>query len=204
MPSGRRGAGTSAFVHGGPGPAEAVPEARRRRRWPRVLAAILAGATLAADLAGCAAERSRPGTTTTVILTRHADRTGESEELNETGVERARALVEAVRGLSVTAIYSPNSGRNVATVEPLSAALGIPITRTPQVTLFVAQAIAREILDKHAGGVVVFVGNVSGNLQAMNQLLGGSGTGPIEYGELHILTVPDEGPVTVDKRRYGP
>ena len=176
----------------------------RGRRWPRALAALLAAAALALDLAGCAAQRSRPGTTTTVILTRHADRTGESDELNETGVERAQALVEAVRRMGVTAIYSPNSGRNIATVEPLSAALGIPITRTPQVTLFVARSIAQEILDRHAGGVVVFVGNVSGNLQAMNQLLGGTGSGPVEYGELHILTVPDEGPVTVDKRRYGP
>ncbi len=165
---------------------------------------ILVAAALAGELAGCVAQRSRPGTTTTVILTRHADRTGESDELNETGVERARALVEAVRGMGVTAIYSPNSGRNVATVEPLSTALGIPITRTPQVTLFVAQSIAREILDKHAGGVVVFVGNVSGNLQALNQLLGATGAGPIEYGELHILTVPDDGPATVEKRRYGP
>jgi hypothetical protein len=48
------------------------------------------------------------------------------------------------------------------------------------------------------------VGNVSGNLQAMNQLLGGTGEGPMEYGDLHTLTVPHEGPVTVDRRRYGP
>lgn len=180
------------------------PDARERRRWPRTLAAILSAAVLAVDLTGCAAQRSRPGTTTTVILTRHADRTDESDELNDTGIERSHALVEAVRGMGVTAIYSPNSGRNIATVEPLSAALDIPITRTPQVTLFVARSIAREMLDKHAGGVVVFVGNVSGNLQAMNQLLGATGSGPVEYGDLHILTVPDEGPVTVDKRRYGP
>ena len=204
MASGRRGEGAAASVDGGPGPVGAVLEARRRRRWPRALTAILAGAALAGDLDGCAAPPSRPGTTTTIILTRHADRSGESDELNETGVERAKMLVEAVRDLGVTAIYSPDSSRNLATVEPLSAALGIQITRTPQVTLFVAQSIAREILEKHAGGVVVFVGNVSGNLQAMNQLLGGSGLGPLEYGELHVLTVPHEGPVTVVKRRYGP
>jgi hypothetical protein len=166
---------------------------------------LLAVAALALALAGCASDlRSRPGTTTTVLLTRHADRDGESDELNPRGLERAQALAEIGRELGVTAIYSPDSGRNIETVTPLSAALGVPITRTPQVTLFVAQSVAREILDKHAGGVVVFVGNVSGNLQAMSHLLGGTGHGPMEYGDLHVLTIPDQGPVTVMKRYYGP
>lgn len=164
---------------------------------------VLAVAALAVALASCASDlRSRPGTTTTVLLTRHADRDGESDELNPRGLARARALAEIGRAMGVTAIYSPDSGRNVATVTPLSVALGVPITRTPQVTLFVAESVAREILDKHAGGVVVFVGNVSGNLQAMNHLLGGKGQGPVEYGELHVLTIPDHGPVAVVERRY--
>ena len=166
---------------------------------------VLAVAALALFAAGCASDlRSRPGTTTTVLLTRHADRDGESDELNERGLERAKALAEIGREMRVTAIYSPDSGRNIETVTPLSAALGIPIRRTPKITLFVAESIAREILDKHAGGVVVFVGNVSGNLQAMNRLLGGTGHGPMEYGDLHVLTIPDQGPVTVVQRRYGP
>jgi len=171
----------------------------------RALRLLIAVASLAALAVGCASDlRSRPGTTTTVLLTRHADRDGESDELNARGLERAQTLVQIGREMGVTAIYSPNSGRNIETVRPLSEALGIPITRTPQVTLFVAQSVAREILDKHAGGVVVFVGNVSGNLQAMNHLLGGTGQGPAEYGDLHVLTIPDQGPVTVVKRSYGP
>ena len=166
---------------------------------------LLSVAGIALALAGCASDlRSRPGTITTVLLTRHADRDGESDELNERGLERAQALARIGREMAVTAIYSPSSGRNIETVKPLAAALNLPITRTPQVTLFVAESIAREILDKHAGGVVVFVGNVSGNLQAMNRLLGGTGNGPVEYGDLHVLTVPDHGPVMVEPRRYGP
>jgi hypothetical protein len=35
-------------------------------------------------------------------------------------------------------------------------------------------------------------------------LLGGTGTGPVGYGDLHILTIPDKGPVKVFKTRYGP
>lgn len=70
--------------------------------------------------------------------------------------------------------------------------------------MFSAGAIAEEILERHAGGVVVWVGNVSGNLQAVYGRLGGDGMGPVDYGDLHILTIPPSGPVRVEKLRYGP
>jgi len=75
-------------------------------------------------LAGCAASplRSSPGTTTTVILLRHADR-DESTELNARGRERAQTLVGVVSGLGITAIYSPDVARNLDTVRPLAAHL---------------------------------------------------------------------------------
>lgn len=156
-------------------------------------------------VAGCAAStlRCRPGTTTTVILLRHADRDA-STELNAQGRERAQALVGAVSGLGITAIYSPDLSRNLDTVRPLAARLGIDITLTPRLSLFTAKDIATEILSKHAGGVVVYVGNASGNLQAVYHLLGGVGKAPEEYGDLSILTVPDQGQVKVDQRRFGP
>ena len=161
---------------------------------------------LSVGLAGCAAVEvnSRPGTTTTVILTRHADRDPVNGDLNEKGRERAQALVEAVKGMGVTAIYSPDVTRNLDTVRPLAARLGIAITKTPSFSLAESGSIVSEILEKHAGGVVVWVGNVSGNLQRMYHLLGGTGTGPVEYGDLHVLTIPDKGPVKVVKTRYGP
>lgn len=139
-----------------------------------------------------------------MILTRHADTNPGSGELNETGRERARALVDAVGAVRITAIYSPNLERNLDTVRPLASRLGIEITRTAGVSVFAADSIAREILDKHAGGVVLWVGNVSGNLQVIYRRLGGAGMGPVEYGDLHILTIPDQGPVGVVKKRYGP
>jgi len=162
--------------------------------------------SLSGALLGCAAVEvhSKPGTTTTVILTRHADRDQGAEELNAKGRERAKALVEAVSEMGVTAIYSPDVKRNLDTVRPLASRLGIEITRTPKVSFFAARSIVEEILDKHGGGVVVWVGNISGNLQEMYRLLGGTGHGPVEYGDLHILTIPDQGPVKVVKKRYGP
>jgi len=109
-----------------------------------------------------------------------------------------------VGGMGVTAIYSPDLERNLDTVRPLARHAGIEITRTAAVSLFSVGAIVDEILARHAGGVVVWVGNASGNLQAVYRRLGGSGLGPVEYGDVHIVTVPAAGEVTVVKRRYGP
>jgi hypothetical protein len=174
-------------------------------RGPTLVRGLVAG-VLSAALAGCATDRvqSRPGTTTTVILTRHADTDPGFGERNGTGRERAKALVDAVGAMRITAIYSPNLERNLDRVRPLASRLGIEITRTAGVSVFAADSIAREILDKHAGGVVLWVGNASGNLQVIYRRLGGTGMGPLEYGDLHILTIPDNGPVGVVKKRYGP
>jgi len=165
---------------------------------------LLAVATVA--LAACAPieVRSKPGTTTTVILTRHADREPDDPMLNARGRVRAQALVEAVKGMGVTAIYSPNVERNLDTVRPLARELGIEITVTPEASLLYAESIAAEMLSKHAGGVIVWVGNVTGNLLAVYHFLGGSGTGPVEYGDLFILTITDNAPVKIERRRYGP
>ena len=175
-------------------------------RWRSTLLSWLAAGVLSAALEGCATERvqSRPGTTTTVILTRHADTNPGFGELNATGHARAQALVDAVGDLRLTAIYSPNLRRNLDTVRPLATRHEIEITRTAGVSVFAADSIAREILDRHAGGVVVWVGNVSGNLQAIYRRLGGTGMGPVEYGDLHILTISDNGPPGVVRKRYGP
>jgi len=167
---------------------------------------FLIAVSLIETLIGCAAVdvHSKPGTTITVILLRHADRDENASNLNTIGNERAKALVDAVSDMGITAIYSPNLERNLATVRPLASHLGIEITRTSAVSLFAAPSIVDEILDKHAGGVVVWVGNATGNLQAVYHLLGGTGAGPVEYGDLYILTIPDQGAVKVVKKRYGP
>ncbi len=145
---------------------------------------------------------SKSGTTTTVILIRHADR-DDMGRLTPQGHDRAKALVDTVGHMGVTAIYSPDLERNLDTVKPLADHLGIDITLTPKVSLFVVNKIVNEILNKHAGGVVLWVGNVSGNLQAIYRKLGGRGKGPLEYGDLFIMTIPDRGSVNVTKSRFG-
>ena len=64
--------------------------------------------SLVIAVAGCAiVDHSRSGATTTIILTRHADRDPLATELNDKGRLRAQALVAAVADMNITAIYSP-------------------------------------------------------------------------------------------------
>ncbi len=152
---------------------------------------------------GCAsALHSKPGTTTTVILIRHADR-DDLGELTAQGHARARALVDAVGNMDIAAIYSPDLSRNIDTVKPLALHLGIDITYTPKVSMPMVGKIANEILTKYAGRTVLWVGNVSGNLQAIYHRLGGKDRGPLDYGQLFILTIPDQGPTRVAKSSFG-
>ncbi|MFC1828647.1 histidine phosphatase family protein [Thermodesulfobacteriota bacterium] len=153
---------------------------------------------------GCtgAEVHSKPGTTTTVILIRHAER-DEGGHLTSKGHRQARALVDAVGDMGIAAIYSIDMERNLDTVRPLAKKLGINITLTPDISILEGKRVVNEILTEHAGGVVLWVGNVTGNLQAVYRQLGGTGKGPLEYGDLYILTIPDKGAVGVVKTRYG-
>lgn len=169
----------------------------------RIICSALAIACLSLSAMGCGSLHSKPGTTTTVILIRHADR-DDWGHLTTRGRARARALVDAVGEMGISAIYSPNLERNIDTVKPLAEHMGIDITLTPKVSMPMVGKISHEILTLHAGKTVLWVGNVSGNLQAIYKRLGGRGRGPLEYGQLFVLTVPDKGPTTVVKSNFGP
>ncbi len=158
---------------------------------------------------------SPPGTTTTVILVRHAERAKEQGEsaLTPAGRQRSQALVAAIGDKKITAIYSPDRGRNRETIQPLATYLGVTITLIPEARLSntrrFADEFVQEVLSKHAGGVVVWVGNKSpvgiwgGNLKEIYRRLGGTGDAPGRYDDLFIITVPDQGSVKVEKTTYG-
>ena len=174
-------------------------------------------------LSGCASAPSAkpgsvlspPGTTTTVILVRHAERAKEPGEsaLTPAGRQRAQDLVAAIGDREITAIYSPDRGRNRETVQPLATHLGVTITLIPEARLSSTRRFAdefvQEVLSKHAGGMVVWVGNKSpvgiwgGNLKEIYQRLGGTGDAPGKYDDLFIITIPDQGSVQVQKTTYG-
>ena len=146
--------------------------------------------------------RSKSGTTTTVILIRHAERDN-FFILTAQGHKRAKALVDAVKDMGITAIYSPNLERDLDTVKPLANHLGIDITLTPRFSKPTIDRIVPEILANHMGEVVLVVGNGSGNLRALHHQLGGTGDGPYQYGDLFIYNIPVHGPVKITKSRYG-
>jgi Histidine phosphatase superfamily (branch 1) len=151
--------------------------------------------------------KSAPGTTTTVILIRHAERTEKGpvngSYLTPEGRKRSQALAAAVKDMGITAIYSPKLGRNLETVKPLSEQTGVPVIINDTINMFTVDEIADEILSKQAGGVVLYVGNVSGNLMAMYRHLGGSGLGPTEYGEMSIFVISDQGTISVTESHFG-
>ncbi|MGE0652957.1 MAG: histidine phosphatase family protein [Alphaproteobacteria bacterium] len=150
-----------------------------------------------AAVAGCAgAVYSPPGTTTTVILLRHAERTPLTAELTERGRARAAALPAAVANLRIDAIYSPNLKRNLDTAAPLARA------RNLRVRIIEENAIAARLVGDNPGGTVVWVGN-SDNLDKVYEDLRGDGVPPVGYGDLFILKVPDKGLTTVTRTRYG-
>ncbi len=146
--------------------------------------------------------RSKSETITTIILIRHAERDN-FFILTAQGHKRAKALVDAVKDMGITAIYSPNLERDLDTVKPLANHLGIDITLTPRFNKSIVDKIVPEILANHMGEVVLLVGNGSGNLRALHHRLGGTGDGPYQYGDLFIYRIPDHGPVKITKSRYG-
>ncbi len=175
----------------------------------QALAVLLVGAFFG-GLFSCAAGnvKSAAGTTTTIILIRHAEKRdfligGGSSFLLPEGQARARALADAVADMGITAIYSPNLGRNLETVQPLADKLGLEITVKEDLNMFSVDALADEIISKHAGGVALVVGNVSGNLMALYAYLGGKSKGPVNYGDMAIFKISDQGTESVTYSRFG-
>ena len=152
-------------------------------------------------LAGCATLHSEPGTTTTIVLTRHGDRDPLSKELNDKGRARAEALVKAIGNMKITAIYSPDKKRNRDTAVPLAKHLGIQTTVVKGRVS--ANGVTKAMLSEHSGEIVLWVGN-SGNLEAIYNLLGGEGPPPTSYGDLFIMKIKDRGKPEITKKHYGP
>lgn len=154
----------------------------------------LAGATA---LAGCAtgARSATLAPGTTLIILRHADRV--NEDLTDVGRQRAAALVTALEGTHIDAIYAPGIKRNLDTARPLAEARGLPVESVG------ASSPVPALFTKGAGRTVVWVGN-KGNLADIWEALGAPGAPPVEYGDLFFVTPGRLGGVRVDRRHHGP
>ena len=143
---------------------------------------------------------SRAGTTTTVIMIRHADRTPSGSALTPRGHKNAKALIAAIGDMKIDAIYSPDLVRNLDTVRPLAKHLGIKINKVSDEPN--THDIALTFTEEHPGKTVLWVGNTT-NLPGIYYSLGGEGEPPVKYGDLYILRVPDKGKTQVEKKTWG-
>jgi hypothetical protein len=156
-----------------------------------------------------------PGTTTTVIMVRHAERDpGLDPPLNAEGTLRALALRAALRENGVTAIFCTDLIRNRDSVQPLADALGLELNLVSPVlyadTVSAANIVANDIFARFSGGTVLFCGNIGSagaNVNGINEdlftRLGGTGTPPERYQDLYVMVIRDDAPVNVIKTEYG-
>ncbi len=161
----------------------------------RVLALVLTAGLM---LAACdTVVKSPTGTSTTVVLIRHADRSPAEKDLNAKGRARAAALPAALEGMPIDAIYSPDLKRNLDTVAPLAAQRGLTVK------VIKVSWVADRLVGENPGKTVLWVGNTT-NLKSIYANLGGTGEPPINYGDLYVMRIPDKGPAQVTRKRFGP
>lgn len=151
------------------------------------------GACAAVSSLGCAPLGT--GMHGTMIVLRHGDRDG--PDLNATGRARAAALPAALTGMPIDAIFSPDKQRNIDTVTPLASQRGLDVTLIDPVR------IARRMFSGRNGQTLVWVGNKD-NLETLWDELGAMGNAPLNYGDLFIVTLPRTGPLSVERRHWGP
>ncbi|MFW2543851.1 histidine phosphatase family protein [Primorskyibacter sp. 2E107] len=145
-------------------------------------------------LAGCATGGIRAlAPNSTIIVTRHAERTG--ADLNDAGRARARKLVNVLDGIEIDAIHSPGIQRNMDTAAPLLAARGLPLERIAQ------EDPTPRLIRSAAGRTVVWVGN-KGNIQTIWDDLALPAPAPLDYGDMFIIRSDAMGRVSVERRLY--
>ncbi|MEH6545965.1 MAG: phosphoglycerate mutase family protein [Sneathiella sp.] len=150
-----------------------------------------------AFLTSCVWVQSPPGTTTTVILLRHAEQADPEFALTEQGFARSQELHAALEDLDIDVIYSPAYDHNLQTIQPL--------VEQREITLQVIKPtnVALKIVHDNPGKTVLWVGN-EGNLKATYRQLGGRDAPPLAYGEILIMTIAETGPPEIETRRFGP
>jgi len=159
---------------------------------------------------------SPSGTTTTIIMVRHAERNdGYDPPLNVEGLIRAEALADELEDAGVTAIFYPDFIRNRQTAEPLAKRVNPTIHVYTQIEVADTKALTnrfvQEVLADHAGGVVLWIGNTGpiienvqeGNLQEIYARLGGTGDPPVQYQSLYTIVLHDDMPPTITMGTYG-
>ncbi len=167
-----------------------------------------------AGIAIASGQRSPQGTTTTVILVRHAEKAAPGDPefvdadpidppLSAAGRERAEALARTLGEAGVAAVYASEYARTQQTVAPLAAAIGRQVTIHPAAD---TPGLVARIGDRHAGETIVVAGH-SNSVPAIIAALGAGSVDPIEdeweYDNLYVVVVEAPGKARVSTLKYG-
>jgi broad specificity phosphatase PhoE len=180
-------------------------KARRRGFW-WLIAAVCVQA--------CATARPDPvpiREATTIIVVRHAEKSADDPRdpsLSESGQERAGDLSAALKNAQVTDIYTTQYKRTRQTAEPLARQFGISIVERPITSANAGtypRELAREILTRSAGKVVLVVGH-SNTVPDIVSALSGRPVPAMtdaEYDHAFIVVVPASGSPRLFQLRFG-
>ncbi len=145
-------------------------------------------------LGGLAGGRDETTMSGTLIVLRHAERTG--DDLNAEGLARAEALAVALEEVEIDGIFSPATQRNIDTARPLAEAKELEIQVIPAVD------IARTMFKRQPGGTLVWVGNKD-NLALLWEEIGAGGEPPISYGEMFFVPMSGLNASGVQRGTFG-
>jgi len=131
---------------------------------------------------------------TTFILVRHAEKMSNSDDpgLTEEGLKRAKKLREMLEMANISAIYSTNYKRTMATVQSVSDMADVPVTIYEPIP---AREVTEQWISNHRGATVLISGHSNTIPSLANQLLARtqfeSDFDESDYGNLLIITVMD-------------
>ena len=146
-------------------------------------------------------------TVTTVYVVRHAEKQsaeigGRDPSLTDQGRRRAEALAAMLGDDDVNAVFATEYKRTQQTVEPLAAALGVPVRESAAAQ---PEALADQILDEFAGATVV----VAAHSNTVPLILAALGVeeeiviDESEYGDLFVVVVEDGEVIDFTRHRFG-
>lgn len=145
-------------------------------------------------------------TTTTFIITRHAEKeaAGTDPNLDADGIARANELKRILNNVPVSAIYSTPFNRTKQTAQPLASAKGLSVTEYQPATPY-AQLVD-QLLAAHRGKVVVIVGHSNTVPDILKEISDNSFNITItetQYDNLFIVSMPDKLKPTINHLKYG-
>lgn len=147
---------------------------------------------------------------TTIVIVRHAEKATDDPRdpsLSDVGKARATALLAALDGAEVSAVYATQFKRTQATGEPVAKRFGVQVTVSPITGAMsgVANGFVKEILDKNAGKTVLIVGH-SNTVPELVKAFSGKTVAPLseeDYDRLYLIVRPASGPARLFQTRYG-